>query len=352
MKKKQTEENALTFPYIVFETTTDCNLNCSYCYTVLSRNKNNICNINSYKTAKKTLKKLFNAGKINQITMTGGEPFVCERFKELVLYCRMKNTEVAIITNGTSASEEDYRQMIDVGVSLFELPIHSPTPDIHDVMTGISGSWEKSVNSVKQILKNNGNVVAVIVITKNNFNYVGKTIEFISSLGMKHIMLNRYNIGGRSINKYADILPDFDELNSAYAEAHQIAAVSDLTITSNVCTPFCVLDPEKYPSIQFSACSSSTENMPLTLDSLGNMRLCNHSPTVIGNIFNNTIGDIINTETVKTWHETVPNYCKKCEIYYKCRGGCRAASEQLGYSLDVVDPVISILNDKGGKNDC
>ena len=37
---------------------------------------------------------------VEQVTFTGGEPFLAERFSELVLYTRMKRKQVAIITNG------------------------------------------------------------------------------------------------------------------------------------------------------------------------------------------------------------------------------------------------------------
>ncbi|HJO94434.1 MAG TPA: radical SAM protein [Victivallales bacterium] len=332
-----------SLPYIVFEATTSCNLNCSYCYTPWERRKIGYSHLNSYKNAIKTLKKLFSRVKVNQITMTGGEPFLSERFMELVLFCRMKGSFVSIITNGNSANEKDYIQLIDFGVNLFELPIHSATCKIHDSMTGVKGSWKKSVNTVKEIIKNNAEAVAVTVITKLNCNVIGETIDFIYSLGIKRIMLNRYNIGGRSINNYSKILPDFDELNTAYSEANKLGKNSDLTITSNVCTPFCVLNPDKYPYIQFSSCASVFEKMPLTLDLLGNLRLCNHSPTVMGNIFKLKIEDILNSEKVKFWHSTIPDYCTDCKRYSKCKGGCRAASEQLGYSLKKIDPIVNIL---------
>lgn len=83
--------------------------------------------------------------------------------------------------------------------------------------------------------------------------------------------------------------------------------------------------------------------MPLTLDLLGNLRLCNHSPTVMGNIFKLKIEDILNSEKVKFWHSTIPDYCTDCKRYSKCKGGCRAASEQLGYSLKKIDPIVNIL---------
>ena len=81
---------------------------------------------NSYKQSLKTLKQLFKNAAVNHVTFTGGEPMMSERFAELVLYARMKKKEVTLITNGNFASKKDYKQMMDLGVALFEIPIHSP----------------------------------------------------------------------------------------------------------------------------------------------------------------------------------------------------------------------------------
>jgi organic radical activating enzyme len=60
---------------------------------------------NSYKQAKKTLKRLFKIAEVGSVTFTGGEPFLAERFNELVLFTRLKNKSVTIITNGNAAAK-------------------------------------------------------------------------------------------------------------------------------------------------------------------------------------------------------------------------------------------------------
>ena len=65
---------------------------------------------------------------------TGGEPFLSQRFHEIVLFCRMEGKSVTIISNGTQGSAADYRQLVRMGVGLFELPVYSVQADIHDRM--------------------------------------------------------------------------------------------------------------------------------------------------------------------------------------------------------------------------
>ena len=219
---------------------------------------------------------MFGIADVHHVTMTGGEPFLAERFSEIVLFCRMKNKEITIISNGNAGTKEDYKQMLEMGVSLFEFPLHSNIPSIHDYLTTVKGSWEKSLNSIKSVL---------------------------------------------------------NELGSKY----------DIFLTSNVCTPLCLLKPEDYPFIASSSCSANASTMPMTLDIYGNIRLCNHSPVVAGNIFKDNFENILSSDYVKSWSKIIPDYCNSCDKYYRCFGGCRAAAEQLGLSLENPDPVLLLL---------
>ena len=79
---------------------------------------------------------------------------------------------------------------------------------------------------------------------------------------------------------------------------------------------------------------------PYTLDTGGNLRFCNHSPVVMGNIFDDSIDSILASTYLEDWRCTVPGYCSECDLYTKCYGGCRAAAEQLGLSLYHPDPIL------------
>jgi radical SAM protein with 4Fe4S-binding SPASM domain len=131
-------------------------------------------------------------------------------------------------------------------------------------------------------------------------------------------------------------------LNHAYFLANRSAKELKLTVSSNVCTPLCLINPDDYKNIQFTSCSSGILNKPLTLDIEGNMRICNHSPVILGNIYKNTIEEIMKNPYSQQWIDIVPEYCNSCKIFDKCLGGCRAASEQMDMGLDHVDPVLTL----------
>ena len=334
----------INLPHIAFEITDRCNLNCVYCYNIWKMQGATHTPFNSYKKATATLQELFKQADVKSVAFTGGEPFLAERFLETVLFCRMAGKQVTLISNGTKGNVSDYKQLIKIGVALFELPIHSAQEEVHDSMVQCKGSWQKSLSSIKAILELGGYVVPVVVITKHNVNLLGETLDFIQSIGCKRIMLNRYNIGGKACAHPMEVSATADELRNAFAIAEQKALENDLRLTANVCSPICLLNPADYPHIGFGHCSFDVLRRPITLDINGNIRLCNHSPVVAGNIFEKDLSEILYSDYAGLWEKSVPGFCAACIEWEKCKGGCRAASEQCFDSLMVEDPIIQYLH--------
>jgi radical SAM protein with 4Fe4S-binding SPASM domain len=326
---------------VVFEITQSCNLHCMYCYNYWKKENTEAKNTKetSFRENKQLLKKLLKDAHIEQISFSGGEPFLAERLEETVLFLRLKGIGVNIITNGNTASKEAYRRLNNLGINHFILPLHSALASEHNEMSGNTDAHKKSVESIKYLLEIQANVVPVIVITKINSESIEDTIRFIHQMGIKRIMLNRYNIGGEGIAKQKSILCENKDLQSCFAIANHLSSQLKLDISSNVCTPHCVLNPRNYPNISFSHCSDKAERRPLTIDNQGNIRFCNHSPEIMGNIFRENISTIIHNNSI-SWFKDIPSFCKDCEKYPICLGGCRAASLQYYGDYKKVDPIV------------
>ncbi len=333
----------LKLPHIAYELTDKCNLACKYCYNIWKNpHATNHKSFNSYSKAVKTLEEIFSQAEIDSITLTGGEPFMAERLLEMALFCRLEDKQVTMISNGSLGKRSDYKSLIGMGVHLFEMPIHSFNEATHDSITQVKGSWKRSILSLMEIKALGGYPVAVIVLTKYNVDRINETLDFIHSLGIKRIMINRYNIGGSGADSPASVSATHTQLREAYKIADKKAEELELTISSNVCTPICLLHPEEFPHILFGHCPHDVLRKPITLDINGNVRLCNHSPAVAGNIYKQPIATILYSDYAESWKKIIPGYCSKCTLWEKCRGGCRAASEQCGFDLGHVDPILTL----------
>lgn len=330
---------------IVFEITNRCNLDCLYCYNIWKNPRvkdypeDHI--ENRYRQIKKVFSKLFSQAEVNNITLSGGEPLMFERLEELVLFLRLRQKNLTLITNGNNCNYELYKTLINLGTSLFEIPFHSTNFKEHDKMTQIEGSAEKSLSSIDTIMKLGGKVVPVIILTKINQKHLKETLLFLKNKGLRRIMINRFNIGGNGI-KYKDrLMISRNELKDNFDIINSTAGEENLDISSNVCTPVCILNPNNYKNITFGYCSTDPSNMPLTIDIYGNIRLCNHSPLIAGNIFKTDLKDILKNDNVVNWNKETPKECNNCSWYYKCLGGCRAASLQFYQESNRADPIIN-----------
>lgn len=327
--------------FIVFETTQQCNLDCRYCYNVWKTPHHQTSCKSSYSQAMKSLKRLFKVADVRQVTMSGGEPFLSDRFLETVLFCRMQGKSVNIITNGNTATREEYQQAHQLGVGMFQLPFHSPTPESHEKMTGKPGSWKKSKESMEYLLSLGAKVSAVVIVTSVNAAEVPRTFDALNDMGIKSILFNRFNIGGRGIAESHWLSPSVPDLRQAFRDAENAAAKYGMHVNSGVCTPRCLVKPEKHPHIGFAFCEPDVSRRPITMDLLGNLRFCNHSPVNMGNIFKDDLETMVQSQYALTWKRSVPAPCQKCKVFDKCFGGCRAAAEQLGTTLADGDPVLA-----------
>jgi len=326
---------------IAFELTDKCNLGCRYCYNVWKIPGAERRSFDSYKKAEKALRTLFTQIDVRNVTLTGGEPFMAQRMKEVALFCRMNSKTVTIISNGSLGTHSDYESLTAMGITLFEFPIHTADEAIHDHITRVPGSWQKSIASIRAIQALGGYPVPVIVMTRYNIDLIGNTLDFISTLGLKRVMMNRYNIGGCGTADPASVSGTHSQLRNAFRVANDKAAELGMVISSNVCSPDCLIFPGDYPNLMFGHCSSDVLLKPITMDIDGNIRLCNHSPVVAGNIFRQDIKEILYSPYACSWNEIVPDFCASCDAWERCRGGCRAASEQCGLGLGHVDPILT-----------
>jgi len=336
----------INLPGVIYEFTTMCNLRCKYCYNHWKQDdcSNFIAEIEEY-NPKKTLKQYLKQVNTNNITFSGGEPTLkFEELLECIMYVKSKNKKVTIITNATLLDKEKIDILLKLKVDLFEITINSYKKEIHEEINGIEGSFDKSIEVIKYLISKKANIVIPIVITKYNINEIDKTLEYIYNLGVKNIMVNRYNIGGNGCNEYLDILPNFSELKDVYKGINEFASKKDIKLSSLVCTPICVLNPKDYPNIKFSNCNCTNLNRRYTLTRNGDIRFCNHSPEIIGNIYKEKIKEILKSEKLLRWGEIEPEFCSNCNYKEECQYGCRAASQQMGYGLEKEDPIVKIFN--------
>lgn len=330
---------------VVFEVTPRCNLACRYCYAPWNASPPQLAApvAPNFARAERALRRLFAAATVRNVSFTGGEPLLAERLPELVLHCRRRGAAVNIISNGTLGTRDDYATLVALGVSIFELPLLSAESAVHDALTGTPGSWERVLRSLDSLQALGARVVPVVILTPSSCAGLADTLAFLAERGLRQVMINRFNPGGRGLAELPALLPTAAQLREAFATADAQAAALGLKISSNVGVPHCLVDPHDYPHLRFASCSADVARRPLVLDLEGNLRLCNHSPVVFGNLFAAPLTELLACDYLARWLRTVPEACAGCARFARCFGGCRAAAEQMGGTLADCDPLLAMV---------
>jgi MoaA/NifB/PqqE/SkfB family radical SAM enzyme len=204
---------------IVFEVTPRCNLACRYCYAPWNAPAPQLAAPMTlgFARAERTLRRLFAVAEPQNVSFTGGEPLLAERLPELVLLCRLEGAAVNIISNGTLGEPRDYAALVDLGVSFFELPFLSAASEVHDALTGTPGSWRRVLRSLDQLQALGARVVPVVILTRENCAGLADTVSLLASRGLRRVMINRFNPGGRGLTELTELLPRLEQLRAAFA---------------------------------------------------------------------------------------------------------------------------------------
>ena len=329
--------------HLVFELTGACNQCCRFCYNHWRDGITPIAPPDP-SAARKTLKKLLSQASVGNLSFSGGEPMLLSNVHDLVLHARFKGCQVNVLSNGTLLTGDALGNFLSLGVSTIQIPLLSADASVHDYLTGLPGSWEKAADALRRTGRE-GIGAAVLVITKVNAPGVWETLRLIRDCGIKTVMVNRFNIGGNGIRNIRELVPDRKGLQDAFATVEAFAAANPhMRFVSGVCTPLCYLDTAPFPHIRFTRCSTDLTGRPVTVNYNGDVRFCNHSPRVLGNIYARPIGDILTDPEINGWYTRVPEECGKCPLLQRCGGGCRAASEQVHGTFSALDPILDYQN--------
>ena len=328
---------------IVFELTQACNQRCRFCYNYW-RDGSTPLPPPDPKLCRRTLKRLLSQASVGTISFSGGEPTLMPGYLDLALMCRFKGTGVNILTNGTRLTENDILNIKELGLGAIQVPLLSADSDVHEYLTSLPGSWETAVNALRTVARLiPGRAYAVLVVTKVNAPGIPATLELLNSLGVTGVMVNRFNLGGLGLKNREELVLSLEELHKAFADVDAFAAAHPgMRFTSGVCTPICLVNPAKYRHIQFTYCSTDFNRRPVAIDFKGDVRFCNHSPKILGNIWQRHISDILADPSATEYYNAIPDHCRTCPHLHPCNGGCRAASEQVFGTFAAPDPLLEL----------
>lgn len=329
----------------VIELTRRCNNHCLYCYMSEGPLKANAESTGEMNTEEVIgiVSRLCDEAPVESVALSGGEPLLREDLPEILAFIQNRGVSPVVITNGTLLTREKIAAL--GGDVTYEITLLSHRPEVHDRLAGRRGAWRAVVETMANVRQLRGNFVAVFVATRLNFMDAAKTAELAIALGASGLMYNRINLGAHNARHADRLLPAPDMIRQNLDTLEELGSKYKLPVAVSVVIEPCVVDVRKYRHLHFGWCPLAGEGSYFTVDPAGNVRICNHSGVVLGNLKRDRFRDIYYGHPyVRSFRETWPAECQGCppELKALCCGGCKASAEQCYGTLDRVDPFVTI----------
>lgn len=325
----------------VFEVTQRCNHACAHCYNVWAGDGGAYPRgeLDTAATLALLSRMLDQTG-ARLVTLTGGEPLLRPDLPAIVEHLAARGVAVNLITNGRLLDAAAVARLAGK-ISVFELPLLSADREVHDAMSGAPGAFDRVTEAIADLKLAGQTVVGVFVATRHNLGGWRATAELGAALGLDAMMFNRFNPGGRGRAFVAELLPSPAALVEALAVADELSARLGLPISCSIPMPPCLVDTRPYAHLGFGFCAAGSGRAYYTLDPLGNVRPCNHSPTILGNLRDARFRSLARGPVMRGFRGALPEHCAGCARAGECRGSCRAAGEACSGSPAALEPFVA-----------
>lgn len=338
---------------LIFEVTQRCNHACLHCYNVWHPPAPGMPapyprgELSTGETLA-LLAKALDETRCRHVTLTGGEPLLRDDLLQILDLLVERGVHSTVISNGRLLNEPTLLELLDRGVRLFELPLLSHRREVHDYLSGAPGAFDAVLAAMAQVRCHRGQVVAAFVATRHNIADLGETINLAYAFGARGLMLNRFNPGGRGRARLDELLPTVEQVRQALEVAQEAVLQYRFPISCSIPIQPCLIDTSAYSDLGFGFCAAGTDRAYYTLDPLGNLRPCNHTPTILGNLREERFADLISAERLSSFTEAVPSLCDACTLRNSCQGGCKASAQVCYGSLSAEEPFLHRHRSQGG----
>jgi radical SAM protein with 4Fe4S-binding SPASM domain len=168
--------------YSTIEVTWRCNLRCIHCdMEAPKKDKEEL----STEEIKDILRQLVEEGSLF-LTLTGGEPLLREDLWEILDYAKTLKFFPKIITNGTQITEEYADRIKTIGLSGVDISLYGVTAEVHDAITGVPGSFEKTKEAIRLLKERDIKINLLTMLMKDNFFQLQELKQSAEDLGVEY----------------------------------------------------------------------------------------------------------------------------------------------------------------------
>ena len=311
--------------------TRECNMKCSHCY--INSTDKKLKNELTTTEAKALIDQIYEVSR-PLLILSGGEPLLRGDIFELIKYGSTKGLKMGLGSNGSLIDEKVARKLKDSGIATVSISLDSHIPQQHDDFRGVTGAWEKAVDAIKALRKNNVLVQVNTTLTQQNYSQIDDIMSLAEGIGVENFHLFFLVPTGRG-TKLTDISPQKyeDMITRTFAKASR----HKLNVRPSCAPQFMRIAKDMGLDMRqwIRGCIAGLYYCRIYPN--GDVTPCPYLPIKLGNIREKSFKEIWTSSSMFKALRA-PNSLKgKCGIcdYKTLCGGCRARA--YGLSSDFID---------------
>ena len=293
-----------------------CNERCIHCY--LDHEDHGEMKTDEIKNV---LEQLAQSGTLF-LTLSGGEIFLRDDLFELLEFARSLHFDISLKTNALLIDAERARKLRALSVRRIQISIYSAEPAVHDAITKVRGSLERSLTAIRFLQAEGLQVKIACPLMKQNLMAYRNVQALAAELGVPYVLdmtITPKMDGDMSLlqlrNPAQDLLPILQDptLNppSSSQDGAQEAQLTTGSATSSG------IESQAYEDIPCSAGHNSCYISPY-----GEVFPCVQMPVATGNLRQQRFDEIWfkspEMERVRAVRESQLPVCSKCSIRQYC----------------------------------
>lgn len=258
-------------PMIVqLEITKRCALDCVHCYVDHRRRGSELGREEIFGL----MDELADLG-VLMLTLTGGEPLLRDDLWDILEHGRRRNFFLRLFTSGVLLDSKDVLRIHEYGVGEVHISVYSHRAEIHDRITGMPGSWRKSIDAIRGLREAGVTVWLKSVVMSVNAGSLRRLVDLAGELDCSYEFDTNLTPAENQVRDPLKLRLSGDELIQFLADPANAALIFR---DGNIKEAFAALSNE-----QLSGKLCNIGQITALVDAFGNVQPCAVYPP-IGNI--------------------------------------------------------------------
>jgi radical SAM protein with 4Fe4S-binding SPASM domain len=314
-----------------------CNLSCRFCYASCSCHAGASDNEMSTEEIRRVFGVIRRDAQVPSTSLTGGEPMLRGDIFDLVKAAKDAGLRVNLITNATLVTSSAARWLHDAGLDSAQVSLEGTTPETHDALTGVPGSFEDSLAGLRHLRDVGVAVHTNTTANRRNLSELTGLPALVKELDLTRFSMNLVIPCGRAGEP--DDAGDFDgrDLWVSYSEVGEVVlAVKRAARDAGVQflwyspTPYCIFNPvaEGLGGKGCAACDGLLSVAPN-----GDVLPCSSLQEPVGNLLAQPFLEVWRGKKARYYQEKryAHEVCRSCETFELCDGACPIYWRNVGY---------------------